>query len=75
MDTPRSPAARSTAGTTTVRRPANTASDQSGVVCHAGSSYARGDPLVGVYHSLDHAPKGRKQTGAWWHPRDEYGAP
>jgi predicted dithiol-disulfide oxidoreductase (DUF899 family) len=36
-------------------------------------SYARGvDPFFGVYHWLDRAPKGRNETGVWWHHHDEY---
>ena len=46
---------------------------EDGVVYHTYSTYARGvDPFFGVYHWLDRAPKGRNETGVWWHRRDEY---
>jgi predicted dithiol-disulfide oxidoreductase (DUF899 family) len=42
-------------------------------VYHTYSTYARGvDPLFGVYHWLDRAPKGRNETGIWWRRHDEY---
>ena len=45
-----------------------------GVVYHAYSTYARGlDGLWGMYQWLDRAPKGRNETGIWWHRHDEYG--
>jgi len=44
-----------------------------GAVYHTYSTYARGvDPFFGVYHWLDRAPKGRNETGVWWHRHDEY---
>jgi predicted dithiol-disulfide oxidoreductase (DUF899 family) len=47
---------------------------EDGVIYHAYSTYARGlDGLWGMYQWLDRAPKGRNETGAWWHRRDEYG--
>ncbi|MBM0104966.1 DUF899 domain-containing protein [Steroidobacter sp. S1-65] len=47
---------------------------EEGAVYHTYSSYARGlDPLFGVYHWLDRAPKGRNETGVWWRRHDEYG--
>jgi predicted dithiol-disulfide oxidoreductase (DUF899 family) len=43
------------------------------VLCHAYSTYARGlDGLWGAYQWLDRAPKGRNETGVWWHRHDEY---
>src|SRR5882672_7752716 len=41
---------------------------ESGVVCHAYSTYARGlDSLWGAYQWLDRAPKGRNEgDGVWW---------
>src|SRR5579863_8613815 len=43
------------------------------VVYHAYSTYARGlDGLWGAYQWLDRAPKGRNETGYWWHRHDEY---
>jgi predicted dithiol-disulfide oxidoreductase (DUF899 family) len=43
------------------------------IVYHTYSTYARGvDPLFGVYHWLDRAPKGRNETGIWWRRHDEY---
>jgi predicted dithiol-disulfide oxidoreductase (DUF899 family) len=47
---------------------------ESGVVYHAYSAYSRGlDGLWGMYQWLDRAPKGRNETGIWWHRHDEYG--
>jgi predicted dithiol-disulfide oxidoreductase (DUF899 family) len=47
---------------------------EDGVVYHAYSTYARGvDPVFGVYHWVDRAPKGRNETGVWWRRHDEYG--
>jgi predicted dithiol-disulfide oxidoreductase (DUF899 family) len=44
-----------------------------GVVYHTYSAYARGlDGLWGMYQWLDRAPKGRNETGMWWHRHDEY---
>ncbi len=44
-----------------------------GEVYHAYSTYARGlDGLWGMYQWLDRAPKGRNETGIWWHRHDEY---
>ena len=43
------------------------------VVYHTYSTYARGlDGLWGGYQWLDRAPKGRNETGYWWHRHDEY---
>ena len=45
-----------------------------GVVYHTYSTYARGlDAIWGMYQWLDRAPKGRNETGVWWHRHDEYG--
>ena len=45
-----------------------------GVVYHTYSAYARGlDGLWGAYQWLDRAPRGRNETGFWWHRHDEYG--
>jgi predicted dithiol-disulfide oxidoreductase (DUF899 family) len=47
---------------------------ENGAVYHTYSTYARGvDPLFGVYHWLDRAPKGRNETGPWFRRHDEYG--
>ena len=49
---------------------------EDGVVFHTYSTYARGlDRLWGMYQWLDHAPKGRNETGVWWRRHDEYGNP
>ncbi len=46
---------------------------EDGIVYHTYSTYARGvDPFFGVYHWLDRAPKGRNETGPWFHRHDEY---
>jgi predicted dithiol-disulfide oxidoreductase (DUF899 family) len=46
---------------------------EDGVVYHSYSTYARGlDGLWGMYQWLDRAPKGRNETGVWWHRHDEY---
>jgi len=46
---------------------------EDGVVYHTYSAYARGlDVLWGMYQWLDRAPKGRNETGMWWHRHDEY---
>ena len=46
---------------------------EDGVVYHTYSAYARGlDGLWGMYEWLDRAPKGRNETGVWWHRHDEY---
>jgi predicted dithiol-disulfide oxidoreductase (DUF899 family) len=46
---------------------------EAGVVYHTYSTYARGlDGLWGGYQWLDRAPKGRNETGYWWHRHDEY---
>jgi predicted dithiol-disulfide oxidoreductase (DUF899 family) len=46
---------------------------EGGAVYHAYSTYARGlDGLWGMYQWLDHAPKGRNETGVWWRRHDEY---
>jgi predicted dithiol-disulfide oxidoreductase (DUF899 family) len=47
---------------------------EDGVVYHTYSTYSRGlDGLWGMYQWLDRAPKGRYETGVWWHRHDEYG--
>jgi len=47
---------------------------EDGVVWHNYSTYARGlDGLWGMFQWLDHAPKGRNQTGIWWRHHDMYG--
>jgi predicted dithiol-disulfide oxidoreductase (DUF899 family) len=47
---------------------------EDGVVYHTYSTYARGlDGLWGAYQWLDRAPKGRNESGYWWHRHDEYG--
>ena len=46
---------------------------EDGVVYHSYSTYARGlDGLWGMYQWLDHAPKGRNETGLWFRRHDEY---
>jgi predicted dithiol-disulfide oxidoreductase (DUF899 family) len=46
---------------------------ENGIVYHTYSAYARGvDAIWGMYPWLDRAPKGRNETGAWWHRHDEY---
>jgi len=46
---------------------------EDGVVYHTYSTYARGlDGLWGMYQWLDRAPKGRNESGVWWHRHDEY---
>jgi predicted dithiol-disulfide oxidoreductase (DUF899 family) len=46
---------------------------EDGVVYHTYSTFARGlDVLWGMYQWLDRAPKGRSETGPWWHRHDEY---
>ncbi|WP_133646739.1 DUF899 domain-containing protein [Paraburkholderia flava] len=46
---------------------------ENGVVYHTYSTFARGlDGLWGMYQWLDHAPKGRNETGVWWRRHDEY---
>jgi predicted dithiol-disulfide oxidoreductase (DUF899 family) len=46
---------------------------EDGIVYHSYSTYARGlDGLWGAYQWLDRAPKGRNETGYWWHRHDEY---
>jgi predicted dithiol-disulfide oxidoreductase (DUF899 family) len=46
---------------------------EDGGVYHNYSTYARGlDGLWGMYQWLDRAPKGRNETGVWWHRHDEY---
>jgi predicted dithiol-disulfide oxidoreductase (DUF899 family) len=46
---------------------------EDGVVYHTYSAYARGlDGLWGMYQWLDRAPRGRNETGFWWHRHDEY---
>jgi predicted dithiol-disulfide oxidoreductase (DUF899 family) len=47
---------------------------EDGVVYHTYSTYARSvDGIWGMYQWLDHAPKGRNETGVWWRRHDEYG--
>jgi predicted dithiol-disulfide oxidoreductase (DUF899 family) len=49
---------------------------EDGVVYHTYSTYTRGlDGLWGMYQWLDRAPKGRNETGIWWHRHDEYRSP
>jgi predicted dithiol-disulfide oxidoreductase (DUF899 family) len=49
---------------------------EDGVIYHTYSTYARGvDGLWGMYQWLDHAPKGRNETGVWWRRHDEYEQP
>ena len=46
---------------------------EDGVVYHTYSTYARGlDALWGMYQWLDRAPRGRNETGNWFHRHDEY---
>jgi len=46
---------------------------EDGAVYHTYSAYARGvDVLWGMYQWLDRAPKGRNETGQWFHRHDEY---
>jgi predicted dithiol-disulfide oxidoreductase (DUF899 family) len=46
---------------------------EDGVVYHTYSTYARGlDGLWGMWQWLDRAPKGRNETGVWWHHHDSY---
>ncbi len=46
---------------------------EDGIIYHTYSTYARGlDGLWGMYQWLDRAPKGRNETGIWWHRHDEY---
>ena len=46
---------------------------EDGNIYHVYSAYARGlDGLWGMYQWLDRAPKGRNETGMWWHRHDEY---
>jgi predicted dithiol-disulfide oxidoreductase (DUF899 family) len=46
---------------------------EDGVAYHTYSTYARGpDGLWGAYQWLDRAPRGRNETGYWWHLHDEY---
>ena len=48
---------------------------ENGAVYHTYSTYARGlDGLWGMHQWLDRAPRGRSETGPWWHRRDEYAA-
>jgi predicted dithiol-disulfide oxidoreductase (DUF899 family) len=46
---------------------------EDGIIYHTYSTYARGlDALWGMYPWLDRAPKGRNETGPWFHRHDEY---
>jgi predicted dithiol-disulfide oxidoreductase (DUF899 family) len=46
---------------------------EEGAVYHTYSTYARGvDSIWAMYHWLDHAPKGRNESGVWWKRHDEY---
>jgi predicted dithiol-disulfide oxidoreductase (DUF899 family) len=46
---------------------------EDGVVYHTYSTFARGlDGLWGAYQWFDRAPKGRNESGYWWHRHDEY---
>ena len=44
-------------------------------VSHLFHLRARLDGLWGMYQWLDRAPKGRNETGIWWHRHDEYDKP
>jgi predicted dithiol-disulfide oxidoreductase (DUF899 family) len=52
-----------------------------GAVYHTYSTYARGvEALMGTYHILDLAPRGRDEEGLdernwWWRRHDEHGLP
>lgn len=51
------------------------AKDDGGAVYHSYSTYARGDePMIGAFHWLDLAPKGRNEQGimSWVKLHDEY---
>lgn len=44
-----------------------------GFVYHTYFTYVRGlDELWGMYQWLDRAPKGRNETGLWFHRHDDY---
>jgi len=46
---------------------------EDGIVYHTYSTYSRGvDAIWGAYQWLDRAPRGRNETGYWWHRHDEY---
>lgn len=46
---------------------------EDGQIYHTYSTYARGlDGLWSMYQWLDRAPRGRNETGPWWHRHDEY---
>ncbi|MCX4162885.1 MULTISPECIES: thioredoxin family protein [Paraburkholderia] len=46
---------------------------EDGIVYHTYSTYSRGlDGLWGMFQWLDRAPRGRNETGVWWHRHDEY---
>jgi predicted dithiol-disulfide oxidoreductase (DUF899 family) len=46
---------------------------EDGAIYHTYSTYARGlDALWGAYQWLGRAPKGRNESGPWWHRHDEY---
>jgi predicted dithiol-disulfide oxidoreductase (DUF899 family) len=46
---------------------------EDGVVYHTYSAYTRGvDVLWGMFQWLDRAPKGRNESGRWYHLHDEY---
>lgn len=46
---------------------------ENGVLYHTYSTYARGvEAFWGMYPWLDRAPKGRNESGPWWHRHDEY---
>ncbi len=46
---------------------------EDGAVYHTYSAFSRGlDALWGVYPWLDRAPRGRNESGVWWHRHDEY---
>ena len=46
---------------------------EDGCVYHTYSTYSRGvDVIWGAYQWLDRAPRGRNETGYWWHRHDEY---
>ena len=62
------------ASTYTRERPGMSAfAFEDGAVYHTYPAYARGlDGLWGMYQWLDRAPRGRNETGIWWHRHDEH---
>jgi len=46
---------------------------EDGVAYHTYSTYSRGvDAIWAAYQWLDRAPRGRNESGYWWHRHDEY---